>query len=640
MNSNRLDPRSKVSRRLPIGAEIQPQGGVHFRVWAPAAKEVAIAFDSGPSLALIAEPDGYFSALAEEAAVGTCYRFQLDGHDLALPDPASRFQPDGPHGSSEIVDPSGFAWSDGEWKGVPQERLVIYELHTGTFTAEGTWAAAMQHLPALAELGITCIEMMPVADFAGRFGWGYDGVDLFAPTRLYGRPDDLRRFVNRAHALGIAVILDVVYNHCGPDGNYMTSFAPAYLTDRYPNEWGSAINFDGPDSGPVREFFIANAGYWVDEFHFDGLRLDATQQIFDASGDHILAAIARQVRAAARGRKTFIATENETQTARMARSPEAGGFGLDALWNDDFHHAALVAVTGRNEAYYSDYYGTPRELLAVAKHGFLYQGQWFAWRKQPRGTPALDLQPTNFVTYLQNHDQVANSGRGLRGHQLASPGSWRAITAYSLLLPSIPLLFQGEEFSASAPFLFFADHEDELNSQVKKGRGEFLVQFPSLAGAEMQRRIADPGALETFRRCVIDHTERESHAASVALYRDLLALRRTIFAAAGPVPVDGAVLGENCWLLRYFREDGEDFLLIVNLGRDQHFASVPEPLIAPPGGRTWRFVWSSEHPDYGGGGVSEPFADGLWHLPGQAAIVLAPGDAAKPSLTAVTRRTA
>ena len=624
---------------MPIGAEIQPHGGVHFRLWAPAAREAAIELDGRPPLPLSPEPNGYFSALVEDAGAGARYRFRLNGRDPALPDPASRFQPDGPHGSSEVVDPTSFAWTDGAWRGVPQERLVIYEMHLGTFTPEGTWAAATEHLPALAELGITCIEMMPVADFPGRFGWGYDGVDLFAPTRLYGRPDDLRRFVDRAHTLGVAVILDVVYNHFGPDGNYLTAFAPAYFTDAYPNEWGKAINFDGPDAAPVREFFLANAGYWIDEFHFDGLRLDATQQIFDASSDHILAAIERQVRAAARGRKTFIAGENEAQTARMVRSPEAGGYGLDALWNDDFHHAALVAVTGRAEAYYSDYQGSPSELLAAAKYGFLYQGQYYTWQKQPRGTPSLDLQPTNFVTYLQNHDQVANSGKGLRGHQLASPGNWRAITAYFLLCPGIPLLFQGQEFSASAPFLFFADHQGELGGQVKDGRCEFLVQFPSLAGAEMQARIADPGAPETFRRCAIDHGEHETHAEALALHRDLLALRRAIF-PNGPLPVDGAVLGESSWLLRYFREDREDFLLIVNLGRDQCVGSIPQPLIAPLEGRTWRLLWSSENPAYGGGGMSEPFAEGEWRLPGQAAIVLMPGEAAKPIFTPVKRRTA
>ena len=263
---------------------------------------------------------------------------------------------------------------------------------------------------------------MPVADFPGRFGWGYDGVDLFAPTRLYGRPMDFRRFVDRAHALGIAVILDVVYNHFGPDGNYLNLFSAAYFTDRYDNEWGDAINFDGPDAGPVREFFLANAGYWIDEYHLDGLRLDATQQIFDRSDDHIIAAIVRQVRPAGRGRTIFVVGENEPQHARLVRPPESGGYGLDALWNDDFHHSAMVALTGRREAYYSDYRGRPREFVAAAKYGFLYQGQHYPWQRKARGTPALDLPAEWFVVFLQNHDQVANSGTGQRGHALTSPG--------------------------------------------------------------------------------------------------------------------------------------------------------------------------------------------------------------------------
>src|SRR5665213_202649 len=639
MDAVRSPHKSAASRRLPVGAEIQPQGGVHFRLWAPAAKNVTIELDGQVSHEMTAEPNGYFAALIDGATTGTRYRFRPDGQEKAFPDPASRFQPEGPHGASEVIDPAGFSWTDRDWEGIAHERLVIYEFHVGTFTAEGTWEAAAQHLPALAELGVTCLEMMPVADFPGYFGWGYDGVDLFAPTRLYGRPDDLRRFVDRAHALGIGVILDVVYNHFGPDGNYLAAFSSAYFTDRYANEWGQALNFEGPDGLPVREFFIANAGYWIDEYHLDGLRLDATQQIFDASSDHILAAIERQVRTAARGRKTSIATENEAQNARMVRSPEAGGYGLDALWNDDFHHAAMVAVTGRSEAYYSDYHGSPRELVAAAKHGFLYQGQWYAWQKQPRGTPALDLTPTNLVTYLQNHDQVANSGAGLRGHQSASPGNWRAITAYLLLSPAIPMLFQGQEFCASAPFLYFADHQDGLSGLVRKGRGEFLVQFPSLAGSEMQRRIADPADPQTFRRCVLDAGERDGNHAALALHRDLLALRRAIF-AEGTLPMDGAALGEHSFLLRYFAKDGNDVLLIVNLGRDQVVASIPEPLIAPIAGRVWRLVWSSEDPDYGGGGIAQPFANGTWRLPGQAAIVLAPGEAAKPAPTSAPRRTA
>ncbi len=548
--------------------------------------------------------------------------------DKALPDPASRFQPDGPHGASEIIDPDGFAWRDGAWRGIAREQLVIYELHVGTFTPEGSWAAAARQLPALAELGITCIEMMPVAEFSGGFGWGYDGVDLFAPTRLYGRPDDFRSFVDRAHALGIAVILDVVYNHFGPDGNYLLSFSPAYCTDRYDNEWGEAVNFDGPDAGPVREFVLANAGYWIDEYHLDGLRLDATQQIFDRSEDHILAAIVRRVReAAGPDRLTFVVGENERQEARLLRSPEQGGYGLDALWNDDFHHSAMVALTGHHEAYYNDYRGRPGEFVAAAKYGFLYQGQRYQWQKKPRGTPSLDLPAECFVVFLQNHDQVANSGGGQRCHALASPGRLRAMTAYSLLMPGVPMLFQGQEFAASTPFFYFADHEPELARAVRAGRGTFLAQFPSLASSEMQARLTDPGDIDTFRRSVLDHGERQRNSAIYALHRDLLTLRREDpVLRQRPARIDGAVLSDEAWLLRFFDRDGQDRLLIVNLGGDAVLDPAPEPLLAPVDGCMWRLLWSSEAPRYGGAGIVPLDPEGIWRIPGQAAIVLVPED--------------
>jgi maltooligosyltrehalose trehalohydrolase len=617
-------------RRLPIGAEPQPDGGVHFRLWAPRCREVAVEIEGLEPTVMEAEADGYFCCWVRSARSSMRYRFRLDRGDRALPDPASRFQPEGPHGPSMIVAPDAYAWSDQSWRGIPRERLVIYELHIGTFTDVGSWQAAARELPALAELGITCIEIMPVADFSGRFGWGYDGVNLFAPTRLYGRPDDFRRFVDRAHTLGIAVILDVVYNHLGPDGNYLGAFSAAYFTDRYANEWGQAINFDGADAGPVREFFLANAGYWIDEYHLDGLRLDATQQIFDRSEDHILAAIVRRVRQAAPGRITFVVGENEWQEARLLRRPEHGGYGLDALWNDDFHHSATVALTGHHEAYYSDYRGRPGEFIAAAKYGFLYQGQRYQWQKKARGTPSLDLSADCFVVFLQNHDQVANSGGGQRLHALASPGRLRAMTAYFLLMPGIPMLFQGQEFGASTPFFYFADHESGLADAVRDGRREFLTQFPSLAGAEMQALLTDPGDIATFRRSVLDHGERQRNAAIYALHRDLLALRREDpVLGQHPIKVDGAVLSNESWMLRYFDQDGADRLLIVNLGADVVLDPAPEPLLAPVEGHRWRLLWSSEAPRYGGAGIVPLDPEGIWHLPGQAAVILAPdrGDA-------------
>jgi len=482
-----------------------PDGGVHFRVWAPRCSSVAVQLSDSPDLAgpavvpLSPEPEGYFSGLVEHAHAGLLYRFVLD-HG-SFPDPASRFQPQGPHAPSQIIDPDTFQWSDDLWKGVRREGQIIYEMHIGTFTNGGNWMSAIDELPRLAELGITVLELMPVADFAGEFGWGYDGVNLFAPTRLYGGPDDFRRFIDRAHQLGLGVILDVVYNHFGPSGNYLRQFSTAYFSDRYTNEWGDPINFDGAGSGPVREFFLANVAYWISEFHIDGLRLDATQQIFDASPSHIVGEMVDIARQTAGHRDVYVLAENEPQEAKIIRSPVCGGFDADAMWNDDFHHSAMVALTGRNEAYYTDYKGTPQEFVSSAKHGFLYQGQWYLWQKKVRGTPSLDLPPSQFITFLQNHDQVANSLRGQRLHQLTSPGRSRALTALLLLGPNTPMLFQGQEFAASAPFLYFADHEPELAAKVVEGRRKFLSQFRSMASVEMDPFIADPSDQNTFLRC-------------------------------------------------------------------------------------------------------------------------------------------
>ena len=620
-----VSPGAAPVRSLPIGAEPQ-LGGVHFRLWAPRCREVVVEIEGLNPAALQPEIGGYFSLWSLPARAGMRYRFRLDRGERAFPDPASRFQPEGPHGPSEIVDPEDFAWTDGAWRGRTREQLVIYEMHVGTFTPDGSWESASRELPALAELGITCLEIMPVADFPGRFGWGYDGVNLFAPTRLYGRPMDFRRFVDRAHALGIAVILDVVYNHFGPDGNYLKLFSAAYFTDRYDNEWGEAINFDGPDSGPTREFFVANAGYWINEYHLDGLRLDATQAIFDRSEDHIIAAVARQVRSAGRGRSTFVVAENEPQHAKLARPAEHGGYGLDALWNDDFHHSAMVALTGHHEAYYSDYRGRPSEFVAAAKHGFLYQGQRYQWQRNARGTPTFDLPAESFVVFLQNHDQIANSGTGERCHALTSPGRLRAMTAYFLLMPGIPMLFQGQEFGASSPFFYFADHESGLSHDVREGRRRSLAQFPSLATSEMRAELADPGGIDTFRRSVIDLEERQRHASIYALHRDLLELRRTDpVLGQRPCRIDGAALTDEAWMLRFFSRSGADRLLIVNLGRDLLLGPAPEPLLAPIEGQAWRLLWSSEAPVYGGSGGPAQDAVGDWLISGQSAIVLTPG---------------
>ncbi|WP_232285981.1 malto-oligosyltrehalose trehalohydrolase [Solidesulfovibrio carbinoliphilus] len=619
----------KTKRRYPIGAEVQPAGGTHFLVWAPRPGKVELVLESGPGAPAVipmkALADGYHGAMVPVATAGTRYRFRLDGKG-DYPDPASRFQPDGPHGSSQVVDPTAYDWQDAGWPGVSVKGQVIYEMHVGTFTKEGTFAAAQNELAELAACGITVVEVMPVADFPGRFGWGYDGVGQFAPVWLYGEPDDFRRFVDTAHQNGLGVILDVVYNHFGPSGNYLKEYSTDYFTDAYKNEWGEAINFDGKNSRPVREFFLANAAYWIEEFHLDGLRLDATQQIFDASPEYIVTAIARRVRKAAAGRQTILVAENEPQDSNLVRPATAGGNGLDSLWNDDFHHSAMVALTGRNEAYYTDYLGKPQEFLSMLKYGYLYQGQRYKWQKGRRGSPGLDLPPEAFVLYIQNHDQIANSGRSERLQFLTSPGRLRAMTALLLLAPGTPMLFQGQEFGASTPFYYFSDHDPELAKLVREGRAQFTQQFRSLATPEMQSFVKDPGNPSVFEQCKLDLGERERHRPVYDLHKDLLRLRREdpVFSAQAPRGLDGAVVAEECLVLRYFGQEGDDRLLVVNFGRDVHLDPAPEPLLAPPAGMAWGIVWSSEDPKYGGTGTPHPDTQENWRMQGHAAVALAP----------------
>lgn len=621
-------------RRYPIGAEVVTHAGggrvVDFRLWAPACTSVQVLLEAGPGapdrIAMVREADGYFSVQSESAGAGTRYRFLLNGGEQGFPDPASRFQPEGPFFASEVIDPVPFQWTDQEWRGPRLEGQVVYEMHIGTFTREGTWGAATAQLEELSRLGISVLEIMPVADFAGEFGWGYDGVDLFAPAHCYGRPDEFRTFVDSAHAVNIGVILDVVYNHLGPDGNYLKKFSPAYFTNRYENDWGDAINFDGPDSGPVREFYITNAEYWIDEYHLDGLRLDATQQIFDSSESHIVREVVSSARNAAAGRRLLIVGENEPQEPKYVRPPEEGGYGLDALWNDDFHHSMVVALTGRYEAYYTDYRGTPQECISAYKYGYLYQGQEYSWQRKRRGTSSLDLDPLRFVVFLENHDQVANSGRGKRLRLLSQPAKFRALTAVLLLSPNMPMLFQGQEFGSTAPFLFFADHDPELAEEVRKGRVEFLSQFRSLSQPEMKKRLTDPADRSVFTRCKLDHGERERNREVYALHRDLIALRRNdacFRIAANRRSLDGAVISPEAFVVRYFGSQHDDRLLLVNLGSDLHLRSAPEPLLAPPEESRWEMMWSSEDPKYGGLGTYPPETGAEWILPAFSALVMA-----------------
>lgn len=612
-------------RRLPIGVEVDPQGGAHARVWAPKRRKVeVVTYDAqGAELsatALAAESCGYFSGAVASAAAGTLYRFRLDGGD-AFPDPASRFQPDGPHGPSQIVDPTRFQWSDRDWAGATIEGQVISEIHIGTFTPEGTFRAAIEKLDHFVDVGITCIEVMPLNEFGGRFGWGYDGVNWFAPTHHYGTPDDVRAFVDAAHARGLAVILDVVYNHLGPDGNYLPQFSDTVLTKRA-TEWGEAINYDGDGSGGVRELVIQNAGYWISEFHFDGLRLDATQNIYDESQPKLIQELIANARRAAGDRRIIVIAENEPQNQALVTQ-----LGVDALWNDDFHHSAFVAMTGNNEAYLSGYRGRPQEFVSAAKYGFLYQGQYYPWQKQRRGTAALSLAPKHFVAFLESHDQVSNLAHSMRMHQLANPAMCRALKALLMLSPQTPMLFQGEEFGSTSPFPFFAGHSGDLAKAVLKGRTEFLEQFPGVK-ADGRGTILDPSDEKTMEVCRIDWRQRETHAATLRMHRDLIRLRKTdpVLASqrgAADCALDGAVLDDHAFALRYRSLEHGDRLVLVNLAIGLTLHPNPEPLLAPPAGARWHTIWSSECVEYGGYGTPEIDMEGRgFRIPAQCAVLL------------------
>lgn len=608
-----------------LGALLE-EGGCRFRVWAPAARTVAVAIEREGSRQwpLEAEADGYHSALVPVAQAGDRYRYLVDGR--ALPDPCSRFQPEGPHGPSEIVDPVAFEWHDQDWPGLVLKGQVLYELHIGTFTREGTFDAAAERLPYLSALGVTALEIMPIAEFPGRFNWGYDGVSLFAPSHQYGDYAALKRFVDAAHRLGLGVILDVVYNHLGPDGNYLPSFSPHYFTDRYRTDWGDPLNYDGDHSLPVRHFFVANAREWIESFHLDGLRLDATQSIFDSGPVNILAELGAAARKAAGERRILLISENEPQCASHLLPTPEGGLGLDAMWNDDFHHSAMVAATGRRHAYYFDYLGLPQEFVASAKRGFLFQGQHYLWQKQHRGEP-LRTPIEGCIAFLQNHDQVANSLTGDRLHQLASPALCRALTATLLLGPQTPMLFMGQEFNSGSPFLFFADHEEPLRTQVWEGRREFLRQFPGAASREGQQQVQDPSLEQTFLRSRLDWSECTEDNIALRLHRDLLALRRSdpVIAGQGANGFDGAVICASVFVLRWFDSTEGDRLLVVNLGADVHQRPVPEPLLACQPGRSWAMRWSSESTVYGGTGSVNPDADSGWTFPAQTAVLLVAG---------------
>jgi len=576
-----------VKRRcnMPFGAECREDGSVRFRLWAPAARQVELCLaGTFAQIPLERRDEGWFELITDVARPGTQYHFRING-EQKVPDPASRFQPRDVYGPSEVVQPDAFDWRDHAWRGRRWEEAVIYELHVGAFSSAGTFFAVRERLDYLADLGITAVELMPVADFPGQRNWGYDGVFLFAPDSVYGRPEHLKELVQSAHERGIMVLLDVVYNHFGPEGNYLRSYAPQFFTDRHCTPWGDGINFDGPESRVVRDFFIHNALYWLTEYHFDGLRLDAVHAIIDDSMPHILTELADAVRTAIKpGRHVHLILENDRNQARyLQRGEHCRTKWYTAQWNDDIHHALQVLITGEQDGYYVDYSKHPLEQLGrCLSEGFAYQGEVSLHRNgQRRGEPSASLPPAAFVSFLQNHDQIGNRAFGERIIDLADPRAVRAAMAILLLAPSPPLLFMGEEFGADSPFLFFCDFEAGLAKAVTEGRRNEFSRFARFDDPAQREHIPDPNVVTTFEASRLNwaQIEQPGHREWLRFYRGLLTLRCQHIV---PRLLTGCVVDANYEIQGYrgltvrwkFHNRAGELILMANLGAD----SLPVPL--------------------------------------------------------------
>jgi maltooligosyltrehalose trehalohydrolase len=573
---------------MPFGAECLDNGGVRFRLWAPAVQRVDLRLEApnGSRLIPLEEREqGWFELITDAAHAGSKYQFQINATQI-VPDPASRFQPCDVHGPSEVVDPRAFDWEDGGWRGRPWEEAVIYELHVGTFTPAGTFAGVIEKLDYLAELGITALELMPVADFPGRRNWGYDGVFPFAPDSVYGRPEDLKQLIQNAHSRGLMVFLDVVYNHFGPEGNYLHVYAPQFFTERHRTAWGNAVNFDGQESKPIRDFFIHNALYWLNEFHFDGLRLDAVHAIYDDSTPHILAELADTVRNSVGDRHVHLILENDRNEARYLRRygrcrPES----YTAQWNDDIHHALHVLITREKDGYYADYSTALEQLGRCLAEGFAYQGEASAFRAgEVRGESTANLPPTAFVSFLQNHDQVGNRAFGERITSIADHRAVRAAMAVLLLAPSPPLLFMGEEFAASTPFLFFCDFEKDLAAAVTAGRRDEFARFGRFRDPSDRECIPDPNALKTFEDSRLKWSEMERGKDWVRLYRELLTLRREhivpLLAANCTPKATSAVCSDSCLTVQWIFHKNRKLTMLANLAATMNSSQPATPLEA------------------------------------------------------------
>ncbi|MBK8010956.1 MAG: malto-oligosyltrehalose trehalohydrolase [Deltaproteobacteria bacterium] len=587
--------------QLEFGAKVLPNGGVCFRVWAPFAKQIDLKLlrSSGPQIFAMGssrEREGVFEAVVDDAAPNDDYFFVVDGaHDR--PDPVTRWQPHGVHGASRVVDPAAFAWTDGAWKGRALKDLVLYELHVGTFTPEGTFDAAIEKLPHLLSLGITAVELMPVAQCPGARNWGYDGVALYAPQHSFGGPDGLKRLVDACHAAGLAVVLDVVYNHLGPEGNYLGVYGP-YFTDRYKTPWGDALNFDGAGSDDVRRFFIDNTLYWITEYHFDGLRLDAVHGIFDMSATHILEELTAKAhaQAAALGRTTAIIAESDLNDPRIIESVERGGYGVDSQWSDDFHHAVHTALTETERGYFADFGRVADVGKSIAK-SFVYDGRYSRFRGRRHGRPAAHLPGERFVGYIQNHDQVANGSAGDRLSCLVTYAQQKLAAALLFAAPQLPMLFMGQEWGEVAPFYYFTDHGDpDLGEAVRIGRAREFASFG--------REFPNPQSEESFIQSKLNwqRLTEPGHAKILRFYTDLLALRaRFVCLRNGRKDLTHVDFDEEQGWIRLLRRDPEGPAILGFFNLRPTDTEVPfdaSPLPSMPNAR-WRLVLASNDALYG-----------------------------------------
>ena len=588
--SRSMLPTKAFTKETRVGANRLPDGRWEFLLWAPQARAVRLHLLQGRGELLAMEPlaEGYHRATVRTLEPASEYFYQLDA-ERDLPDPASRFQPKGVHGPSQIVDPNAFRWTDHSWKGKTLERSVFYELHVGTYTPEGTFDAVIPHLPELAALGVTSIELMPIAQFPGPRNWGYDGVFLFAPQNTYGSPQALQRLVNAAHHHGLSIALDVVYNHLGPEGNYLSTYGP-YFTDRYRTPWGQAINFDGAGSDDVRGFFIENALYWLEDYHFDALRLDAVHGIFDFGARHFLGELKSAVADLSQrlGRPLHLIAESDLNDSRILHDPERGGYGLDAQWSDDFHHSVHTLLTQENLGYYSDFVGV-LPLVSTLRDGWHYSGQHSHFRKRRHGNSPQGISPAKFIVCNQNHDQVGNRAAGERLTSLVSFEALKLAAAITLLSPFVPMLFMGEEYGETAPFQYFTSHGDpELVEAVRRGRREEFAAFG------WENGVPDPQDEHTFSRSRLDHSlkEKEPHRTLLRFYQRLIRVREEQ-GLGTPAPRTVRELG-GCALLVMRENNSRQLAMVCN------FAGFPVTLNLPDLAGKWTTVIHSADSSWNG----------------------------------------